>query len=129
MLLSLPSVENLRVRVGIDLVSIPRLTALLSDTAFLQHAFQPVERQDSRPEHLAGILAAKEACFKAIGRQPIWLAVVVAGSCNHPQLSLAPAIEPPGLVSLDVSITHEGDYAVAAVVMLLREEASVDELP
>ena len=125
--------ERLRIRTGIDLVYVPRLAALLENASFLQRAFQPSELRDMRPEHLAGVFAAKEACFKALGRAPCWLATAVdtqrgqAEAEGKPRLSLSPEIAPPGLLSLDLSISHEGDYAVAVVVMLTREDGSSGE--
>jgi len=121
--------EALRIRVGVDLVHIPRIAARLEDTAFLRCAFQPVELRDARPEHLAGLFAAKEACFKALGMAPRWLAVAVDTTHGRPQLRLSPEIAPPDLVSLDLSISHEGDYAAAVVVMLLGAGGPDDEHP
>lgn len=114
--------ERLRVRAGVDLVHVPRLAVLLENAAFLRRAFQPVELRDPRPEHLAAVFAAKEACFKALGCAPHWLAVIVDAAQNRPRLSLSPEIAPPGLLSLDLSISHEGEYAVAVVVMLTDED-------
>ena len=114
----------LRIRTGIDLVYLPRLRAFLADGAFLRRAFQPAELLDPRPEHLAGLFAAKEACFKALDSQPRWLDVTVEMGEGRPRLRLSPGLTPPDLISLDLSITHERDYAVAVVVVLLGERAT-----
>ncbi len=119
----------IRVKVGVDLVHIPRLAALLADGTFLRRAFQPAELADGRPEHLAGLLAAKEACFKALGRPTSWPAVAVDTAHGPPRLQLSPEVAPPNLLSLEVSISHEGDYAVAVVVALLGEGSEDDERP
>jgi holo-[acyl-carrier protein] synthase len=108
------------VRVGIDLVSVRRIAELAEDRDFLARVFQPAELADTRPEHLAGLLAAKEACFKALGVPARWLEVAVAADpSGRPTLRLGPGTCPPSVASFDVSISHEGDFAVAVVVALL----------
>lgn len=112
-----------QVKIGIDLVHIARMAELAENGAFLARTFQPSELRDLRPARLAGVFAAKEALFKALGAPRRWLGVEVAhGADGRPLLRIAPASAPPGLLSLDLSITHEGEYAVAAVVVLLAGE-------
>lgn len=113
----------MRARIGVDLVHIPKMVELMEDGAFLGRAFQPSEIQDRRPERLAGILAAKEALFKALGTPRHWLeAEVEWNPAGRPQLRIAREATPSGLLSLDLSIAHEGEYAVAAVIALLEGE-------
>jgi holo-[acyl-carrier protein] synthase len=113
----------MRVKVGIDLVHVPRMTELAESDAFLSRTFQPSELRDRRPATLAGVFAAKEALFKALGTPRRWLEVEVAHDADgRPLLRIAPASAPPGLLSLDLSVTDEGEYAAAAVVALLTEE-------
>ncbi|MBI2940297.1 MAG: 4'-phosphopantetheinyl transferase superfamily protein [Chloroflexi bacterium] len=112
-----------RQRIGIDLVSIPRAARLTKERAFLERAFHPSEVADTRIEHLAGVLAAKEAFFKAVGIGPDWLAVeVIMAASGRPSLRLGGSLGHLAIQDLDLSISHEGDYAVAAVVLLLGEE-------
>ncbi len=115
----------MRVRVGVDLVHIPRLAELAEGDAFLARTFQPSELRDRRPMTLAGIFAAKEALFKALGSSREWLEVEVTHDAGgRPLLNLDPASAPSDLLSLDLSITHEGEYAAAVVVALLADEPS-----
>jgi len=110
------------VRVGVDLVLVPRVAELAGEGDFLARVFQPAELADTRPEHLAGLLAAKEACFKALGVPTRWQEVAVGSDPEgRPVLHLRPSLRPPGLVGLDLSIAHEGGFAVAVVVALLED--------
>jgi holo-[acyl-carrier protein] synthase len=117
----------MRVKIGIDLVRIPKMAELMEDAGFLERVFHPSEMRDLRPERLAGIFAAKEALFKALGAPRRWLeAEVDRDPEGRPLLRIAPKSAPPDLLSLDLSIAHEGEYAAAAVVALL-EGGKVDE--
>lgn len=110
-------------RMGVDLVHSPTLERRLSEPGARERVFQPTELADRRPEHLAGVLAAKEALFKALGKRLPWHAVeVTQGPGGRPQLRWAGA--PQGLQA-DVSISHHGEYAVAVVVLVLPEGGGV----
>lgn len=108
------------VRVGTDLVSVAQIVRLCADPAFLARAFHPAEIAESQPERLAGILAAKEAFFKAIGSAPHWLAVeVVRAASGRPMLRLGGSVRALAIRDVDISISHAGDYAVAIALVLL----------
>lgn len=116
---------EITVRIGIDLVQIAKVAELMEDGAFLSRVFHPSEMGDRRPERLAGVFAAKEALFKALGTPRGWLeAEVTWDPAGRPELRLADEARPSGLLSLDLSIAHEGEYAMAAVVALLSGEES-----
>jgi phosphopantetheine--protein transferase-like protein len=111
--------------VGIDLVSISTVARLTTEPSFVARAFHPTEVVDGRVEHLAGVLAAKEAFFKAVGVAPDWLAVeVLASPSGRPALRLGESLAHLPLRDVDVTISHEGEYALAAVVLLLDEPPS-----
>lgn len=99
--------------VGIDLVHIPEFDRQISlgGEALLERAFHPSERDRTEVEHLAGLWAAKEAIIKALGMKVgDWLAIVI---------SYTEAGKPLATVngrSVDISITHHGEYAVAVAV-------------
>lgn len=78
-----------------------------------------------RTESLAGIFAAKEALFKALGtgfRQGKWTDVeVVHDELGSPQFYFhgfyAEAVRDKSCQTPALSIAHDGDYAVAFVVL------------
>ena len=113
----------MQIRIGVDLVHIARVAELMEDETFLERTFHPSEMRDPRPEHLAGVFAAKEALFKALGTPSRWLeAEVQWDSKGRPGIQMADESRKPGILSLDISISHEGEYAVAAVAALLTGE-------
>ncbi len=103
---------------GCDIVSIRRFRDCLREggQAFLDRIFLPSEQAVASVERLAGLFAAKEAACKALsipaGRwQQIWVTHEASGK---PKILL---LEPvPGMQDLSLSISHDGDYAVAMVV-------------
>ncbi len=117
------------VGVGLDLVDVERARAMLvrHRQRFLARCFAPGEvTRDSDPEHLAGLLAAKEAAFKALGcgwgdgvgwRDP----VVGRSPSGSPLLQLtggaASRAAALGVRTSHLSITHAGGVAVAVVIL------------
>ncbi len=116
------------VGLGIDLVAVSRVERLLKrhGRRFLARCFHPDEIvRPNDPEHLAGLLAAKEAAFKALG-MPFptgigWrdLAIVHDESTGRPSLVLRgrarEAVYHRWIAHL--SITHQAGIAAAVVVL------------
>jgi holo-[acyl-carrier protein] synthase len=117
---------------GTDLVAISRLEEVLSrhGERFVRRVFTPMEQAEclgrARPAmHFAARLAAKEAAMKALGTG--WgLGVrwqefeVQSGGGAPPVLTLAGVArqeaEKRGIRRALVSLSHDGDYAIAMVV-------------
>ncbi|MBZ5589115.1 MAG: holo-ACP synthase [Acidobacteriia bacterium] len=117
------------VGVGLDLVSVARAERMLSrhGARLLSRCCAPGEvlRPDDAG-HVAGVLAAKEAAFKALGsgwglgvgwRDP----VVSRTSDGAPRLTLTGAAaslaETLGVRTAHLSITHAAGVAVAVVIL------------
>jgi len=102
--------------IGIDLVNVAEFErqARTAGPKLLERLFCPGELTgDDRPEHLAGILAAKEAVIKACGLE--------AGAWREIGLRWTPAGRPWAQIRgraevIEVSIAHHGDYAVAVAL-------------
>lgn len=112
---------------------------LQKNSAFLDEAFTEQERayclsHKNHVQHLAGRLAAKEACMKALGTgltpgsgpgalQDI---EIVNHPSGRPELALkgwiARLCKKKQLTQRTVSIAHSGDYAVATVILLGKTE-------
>jgi holo-[acyl-carrier protein] synthase len=117
---------------GTDLVAVPRVEEVLSRhrERFLDRVFTPAEQAEclgrARPaRHLAARLAAKEAVMKALGTGwglgVRWQDVEVhSGVSTPPTIHLAGAAkqraEARGIRQAMVSLSHDGDYAIAVVV-------------
>lgn len=122
--------------IGIDIVQISEMARLIEDAAsgraFLEHTFTTAERAEayarvatSREEYFAGRFAAKEAVFKALAsRLPD---VCCNFDLRHIETLTHPSGAPvarireeaggkellEGLTALRISLSHDGDYAVA----------------
>lgn len=101
--------------IGIDIVYLPEFEKKLKDSP-LEKVFSPFElSQNVTSKSLAGVFAAKEAFFKAVGKKEDWLSVWIEKNRKGK----------PELKSLffnddqkaEVSISHAGDYAIAVVVI------------
>lgn len=117
------------VGVGVDLVAVDRVERLLArhGARFLARCF--VDGEAVRPgdaEHLAGLLAAKEAAFKALGTGwdsgVGWRTVAVRRTAaGVPGLELsgvaATRCEALGAARSHLTITHDAGVAVAVVIL------------
>jgi holo-[acyl-carrier protein] synthase len=114
--------------VGIDMVAIPRVRRVLErhDGRFLRRVYTPVEVAlcRGRVPELAARFAAKEAVMKALGtgtRGVGWREIeVLSDRRGKPLVYLygraQERAERIGLHALDISLSHERDFAIAAVV-------------
>ncbi|KHL19373.1 holo-[acyl-carrier protein] synthase [Mumia flava] len=122
--------------VGVDLVHVPTFAEQLAvpGTRF-ERAFTPGERGDARgtpserARHLAARWAAKEAVVKAwsaslygsppVVREDVHAAIeVVKDAWDRPRIVLhAPVRDHLASAALHLSLSHDGDYAVAYVVL------------
>jgi phosphopantetheine--protein transferase-like protein len=99
---------------GIDIVSVERITKAMQRPGFLDRILAPSEREQTlSPQRVAGRWAVKEAVAKALGTRPGWQDVIVLNDLSGaPEVHVAPHRLPPGCRVL-VSISHERDNAVA----------------
>ena len=121
-------------RVGVDVVIVPRLARALERCPELEERlFLPVERDYCRRaaspvESFAGTLAAKEAVIKALklGRLVSWASriVVERDERGAPVATVRRATRE----TVDVSISHDGDVAIAAALYHPREDAVEPDL-
>ncbi len=112
----------MEVKIGTDIVSIKRFQSLISEKS-LERLFLPSELHDRKPEHLAGIFAAKESVMKALGIPAgTWQKIEIIYEKNgRPKLNLALGlIAGKSISSSDLSISHDGEYAIASAVFLIE---------
>jgi len=123
--------DELRLRVGVDVVGVERLERLVRDdeerqrTLFTQVELDYCRGKRRQYEHLAARFAAKEAVLKAFGtgisQRMRWTDVeVVNERSGRPRIRLAGEVaafaERRGLQDLDVSLTHTEGLALAHAV-------------
>lgn len=117
--------------IGVDLVSIERIRALVekySDT-FLAKFLNPTEIALVKGEgkfhihRIAGFFATKEALSKAlgcgIGNKLAFHDITISKNIhNAPQISVKNHIKKNfGIDTIEVSISHDKDYAIAVVLV------------
>jgi len=115
--------------IGIDICCISRLSKALENPRFSERVYTLEELQyaidrANNPRHLASSFAAKEAFAKAggwgigrVGLRNVWLSRGDRGPAiclSAHALALAESI---GAKSAYVSVSHEGDFAIAVVVL------------
>jgi holo-[acyl-carrier-protein] synthase len=104
------------VRTGIDIVKIARIDKLVKTPKFVERVF---DESELKGHNLAGIFALKEAFFKATQiKIKKWKEVVVKWNENgKPYLVYDENLVNFKINEIDCSIAHDGDYAVAIVVL------------
>ena len=120
--------------VGIDTVEIPRVQRVLDrhGERFLKRVYTPTEVAfcRGRVAELAARFAAKEAVMKALGtgvRGIAWREIeVLPDRRGKPLVYLyggaKARAEEMGLQGLDISLSHERQYAIASVVAVRDDE-------
>ena len=117
--------------VGIDIISIEKITKSIESPAFRNKNFTPAEIDScdaikNRAECFAGKFAAKEAFMKALGlgiRQGIWFSQieVLNDEMGKPYIQVNGEAQKQYLVSgadkIHVSISHSAGVAVAVVIL------------
>ncbi|MDR1732170.1 MAG: 4'-phosphopantetheinyl transferase superfamily protein [Synergistaceae bacterium] len=118
--------------VGIDLCSIPRMERAIRSSHFVRRIFRPSEvlyaeekgEGRGRAAAYASAFAAREAFAKASGVSMYTLAlssqICLERTKTGPRLIVPPEIDPAcarGEKRVWLSITHDGDYTAAVVVI------------
>jgi len=123
--------------VGIDVIVISRVRKVMDrhPERFLQRVYTPEEVAwcRGRVHELAARFAAKEAVMKALGtgaRGLAWRDIEILPNRRGKPLVFLHGLakqrgETIGLRGIDVSLTHEGDLAIAAVVGM-ADDAPLD---
>ncbi len=121
--------------IGTDIIKISRIAEAIESDAFLNRVFTESERAycDAKPDRAqsyAGIFCAKEAAVKA-GKSGFGNGVMPADiEIGHDEYG-APVLAAHGGAQrffdghiADVSISHDGDHAVAVVMLTARNDRS-----
>jgi holo-[acyl-carrier protein] synthase len=127
--------DELKLRVGVDVVGVERLERLVSgderrqSTLFTSRELDYCRGKRRQYEHLAARFAAKEAVLKAFGtgisQRMRWTEVEVLNErSGRPVVQLDGAVakfaEEHGLADLDVSLSHTEGLAIAQATTLWK---------
>lgn len=100
-------------KIGTDIIRISRIEKSLKNSRFIEYVFTQNEIEHCKnAQSFAGVFAAKEAYFKALGTGINIRLNAIEISHNE---NGKPFIK--GVEKSDVSISHDGDYAIASVVL------------
>lgn len=105
----------MKIKVGCDIVRIKRFSKV--DSKVLNKIFNKSELKNKRPESLAGIFAAKES-VKKVFNDLNWLDIEIK-KYKSGKLSLI-LYKKKAIISYDLSIAHDGGYALATAIFLLK---------
>ncbi|WP_456469892.1 holo-ACP synthase [Caminibacter sp.] len=113
--------------IGIDIIEIKRIEKMIKKfgNRALERFLTPRERIIvSSPSSVAGYWAAKEAFSKAIGtgigKECSFLDIeILKNAKNKPYFSSA-TLKKFNLKDADLSISHDGGFAIAAVIVLKK---------
>jgi len=108
----------MKIKTGCDIVKISRFNNI--DKKTLEKIFHKSEIKKSKmnQETIAGIFAAKESC-KKVFNDLHWQDIEIRKKRNgKPLLVLG---KNKNIINYDLSISHDGDYAIANVVFLVEE--------
>lgn len=100
-------------KVGTDIIRISRIEKSLANEHFKESIFTENEiSYCKRAESFAGLFAGKEAYLKALGTgidRRLNSIEILHNEKGKPYIS--------GVPNSDISISHDGDYAVAVVIL------------
>lgn len=98
--------------VGTDIVKISRIEKRIKNSSFLKEVFTERELAHCKTaENYAGVFAGKEAYFKALGTgitRPMYKVEILYKKNGKPYIASDECC--------DLSISHDGDYAIAVVI-------------
>lgn len=100
-------------KIGTDIIKISRIEESIKSDSFLNKIYTRSEREYCKSaQSFAGLFAAKEAYFKALGTG-------IKFPVNQVEILHTPSGKPyiNGAENADVSISHDGDYAIATVII------------
>ena len=115
---------NFEVKVGCDLVQISEFEKRIKNNhSLLKNLFSTFELNNNKSiKSLAGVFAAKEAVVKALQLKPgSWdLIEIIKLDNGKPTINIHNYDK--RIISQDISISHDGDYALATSCFLIEKK-------
>ena len=114
-------------KIGIDIIVINRIEKIIKKYGVEKLKFlNEDEKYSHKAETIAGIYASKEAFSKAlgtgIGSEFSFLDIsIIKNNKNKPYIKFNSPTLSRKIKECDVSITHDGGFAIAAVILKLRK--------
>ncbi len=111
---------------GIDIVNISRFDTLKINDNFMKRVFREeeleyIKKHNNSSDTIAGLFACKEAFLKAIKKGINDYALtdieITHDKDSAPYLILHNSLSTSEYKSLSISISHDGDYAIASCII------------
>ncbi len=107
------------IKTGIDIVINKRFEKLKYNESFLEKVFHISELKNRKK--LIAIFALKEAVIKCLGKKVNWKDIEVKiKEGKKSEIFLSKNIQPKNFKNIDGSISHDGEYTIAFVIMELK---------
>lgn len=114
----------MNVKIGIDITRKSRFlkSSQSGRESFVQRLFSPQELRQNTHEQLASIFCIKEAVMKALElSHDSWLTINTNRKANGKiAVSLTDSKIAQKVVSIDTSISHDGEWVIGAAVVVLK---------
>lgn len=125
----------MQVKTGIDIIEVNRIQEAIEKQGekFLQRVYTQKEieycenTQKMKYQHYAARFAAKEAVFKAIssklpnGIGDVWTKIEIYNDSQHKPIANIEKLHLTEVESMDLSLSHIADYAVASFTIIFKE--------
>lgn len=112
----------MKIKVGCDIVDINRISEWhFKKPELISRILWDKEIERDDPEHIAGLIAAKEAALKALSLSTDhWKDIIIQKNQEgRPYLIVNHTIS-ERIMSSDISISHDANIALAVAVMLIE---------
>ncbi|MEK6984656.1 MAG: hypothetical protein AABX33_08840 [Nanoarchaeota archaeon] len=107
------------IKIGCDIVEIRRFRNAKKD--YLGKIFYDKEIRSAKPETLAGLFGAKECCRKVFNGLKWHDIIINRQKYGKPVLSISKnKLKKINILSSDLSISHDGEYAIATAVFMIK---------
>ncbi len=114
------------IKIGIDIITISRIENLIEKFGIEKLKFLNKDENYTSPATIAGVYASKEAFSKAlgtgIGKEFSFKDIsILKSSKNKPYIKIHSPILKNKIIECDVSITHDGGFAISAVILKIKK--------
>jgi phosphopantetheine--protein transferase-like protein len=112
----------MNIKVGCDIVDINRVSEWqIKKPELISRVLWDKEIERDDPEHIAGLIAAKEAALKALSLSTDhWKDILIQKNQEGKPCLIVNHTISERIMSSNISISHDGNIALAVAVMLIE---------
>jgi phosphopantetheine--protein transferase-like protein len=112
----------MNIKVGCDIVDINRISQWqIKKPELISRVLWDKEIERDDPEHIAGLIAAKEAALKALSLSTDhWKDILIQKNQEGKPCLIVNHTISERIMSSNISISHDGNIALAVAVMLIE---------